>query len=99
MFGADKKVDDGGMVLNVFAVYDKKAQAYFFPSYFTYKGEALRAFEDQANAGGSPISKHRADYALYRLGSFNTKTGELVSCLKPEFVAEALDFAPAKENV
>lgn len=97
MFSSPK--EESGHVLNVFAVYDKKAQAYFNPCYFHYKGEALRGFEDQVTNVQSPLSKHPEDFALYRLGLFNVQTGDLQSCSKPEFVAEALDFRPLKENV
>ncbi len=92
MFGSPK--EEVGIKLNVFSIYDKKAQAFFNPFYFHYKGEALRSFEQEINNAQSPLSKYPADFCLYRLGVFNSTTGCIEGLSKPEFVAEALDFRP-----
>ena len=92
MFGNQR--EEVGLKLNVFSIYDKKAQAYFNPFYFHYKGEALRSFETEVNNPQSPLSKYPADFALYRLGVFNSTTGCIEGLPKPEFVSEALDFRP-----
>ena len=91
MFG---KQEDPGIKKRIFSIYDKKAQVYFNPFYFAYKGEALRGFEEAVKDPQSPMSKFPADYSLYCLGVFNCTTGEVEGFPKPEFVSEALDFRP-----
>lgn len=92
------KGEDVGIKLGVYSIYDKKAQAYFNPIYYHYKGEALRWFEDVVQDEKSNLSRHPADFAFFRVGMFNVSTGALESCAQPEFVAEALDFRPVKKE-
>lgn len=93
MFGDHK--EEVGIKLNVFSIFDKKAQAFFNPFYYHYKGEALRSFEEEIRSGKSPLSKYPADFALYRIGVFNSTTGHIEGLAKPEFIMEAVEFRPA----
>jgi len=83
-------------MIKIFSIFDKKACAYMQPFYFTSTPEALRALDDICNDSNSRINKHPADYALYLLGSFDDKSGEIVPLKKPEFVEEcsAMVYVP-----
>ena len=79
-------------VMCAFSIYDRKAQVYLPPFYFSYKGEATRAFEDICKNRESIISKHPEDYDLYMIGTFNSDSGALESLGAPEFIMKATDF-------
>lgn len=93
MFGSKDAVM--GIKSRVFSIYDKKGQVYFDPFCARYNGEAARRFEDIISQPNSAFAKHAADFSLWCLGVFDTTTGILEGFAKPEFVAEALDYAPA----
>ena len=84
------------MKLDIFAIRDIKAQTYGNPSYFTYKGEAIRAFQDIMSNPNAPFIKHPEDYELFKLGSIDDNTGELIGMKMPEFIIKATDFANKK---
>lgn len=83
------------MTLMVFSVYDSKAEAYLRPFFAETRGLAIRSFRDAANDGDASISKHAADYTLFRVGVFDPVTGVLEACT-PESLGNALTF---KEKV
>lgn len=64
------------MIVKVFAVFDKKAEAFMAPFTFPNIGQGVRAFGDVVNRNGSGIARHPEDYDLYDLGSFNDASGE-----------------------
>ncbi|WMC01487.1 nonstructural protein [Microvirus D_HF4_320] len=77
----------------IYAVKDLAVQAFGTPFFVRAKGEALRSFQDEANADRttSAIAKHPEDYELYFLGNFDENTGTLHS-ENPELVARAKDL-------
>lgn len=84
------------MNLHIFAIYDLVAQTYGQPFFLNHAGQALRSFEDLANDPNSNISKHPADYRLFKLGTYNLETGKLTPLDHPELLANAGDFKPAQ---
>ncbi len=79
-----------------FSVYDKAAENYNTPQFFAAKGQAIRAFDDEANREDSPIHKHEEDYTLYQIGEFDDSTGQLVPLTKPVPLGTASDFKRAE---
>lgn len=67
------------MIVCVFSVYDKKAEAYMSPFTFNVQGQALRAFADSVNDGESMFCRHPDDFDLYELGKFDQESGEFLS--------------------
>lgn len=63
------------MKLNVYSIYDTKANAYAQPFYSQTDGSAIRAFSDHANEKGTPANKHPDDYILFRIGTYDDETG------------------------
>lgn len=84
------------MKLQIFSVYDEKAQIFSKPMYLTHKGEAIRAFQDAVKDPASMIAKHAEDYKLYALGTYDETTGKFVSLEVPEFMNNATDFVAVK---
>lgn len=67
------------MLLNVYSVYDIKAEAYLPPFFLRTDAEAIRSFTSASLDENHPFCKHSDDYALFRLGSFDDDDGELVA--------------------
>ena len=63
----------------IFSTYDKAVVAYMRPWFAISEGQALRAFADEVQREGSDLKKHPEDYALFRMGTFDDNSGELVA--------------------
>lgn len=80
------------MKLQVFSIFDEKAQTFSRPMFMAHKGEAIRAFQDVTGDNTTMIAKHPEDYKLYALGAFNDVSGAIESIDQPEFMNNATDF-------
>lgn len=52
---------------------------------------AIRGFKQAVMVPDSIMALHPTDFALYRVGSFDAETGEIVSCT-PELLCDAAQF-------
>lgn len=69
------------------AVYDKKAQAFLSPLFYSDFAQAERAFVAVfLSPGATTISQWPDDFDLYHLGGLNPSTGELLSAEHPTLV-------------
>ena len=76
------------MIYGVYAIKDAKTS--FMPCNVDYNdASAIRNFEHAVMAPDSLMCSHPADYTLYRLGSYNTETGLIVSEADPQQIADA----------
>lgn len=82
-------------IVGLYTVKDSKAESAVAPFAFRTDGEAIRAFGDSVEKGGTTISTHPEDYFLYRVGSFNQVTGEIIP-EEHKSLACALDFKKAE---
>lgn len=64
------------MKLFCFSVHDTKVGAFMPPFFMRSKGEAVRAFMDNAADGTSQLSKHPEDFALWNIGEFDDVSGQ-----------------------
>lgn len=65
----------------VFGIYDTKAESYLPPFTAPAVGLGIRIFTDACTDPSSPISKHKSDYRLYRIGEFDDSDGSIVSAI------------------
>lgn len=63
------------MKLQIFSVYDLKAEQYNVPFYMNNTKAAERVFGDAANEEGHMFNKHPVDYCLFHIGEFDDDTG------------------------
>ncbi|AXH74686.1 MAG: nonstructural protein [Microviridae sp.] len=76
------------MIYGVYAIKDAKTS--FMPCNVDYNdASAIRNFEHAVMAPDSLMRSHPADYTLYRLGSYNTESGIIVSEADPQQIADA----------
>lgn len=66
------------MMLHIYAVLDRKAQAFGRPFTIQNDAMAIRAFAAAQSDPGSEISKYPEDFTLYSLGAFDDQTGEII---------------------
>lgn len=59
----------------VFSIYDSVGRVYSAPFYAPLQALAVRDFATLANADGSRIAAHSADFTLFQLGAFDDETG------------------------
>lgn len=85
------------MRLNIFTVYDTKAEAYLPPFYMNTKGQAIRAFSDSANDRNHAFCKHPGDYVLFHLGSFDDADASFELDAAPQSVGVAIEFKTQTE--
>ncbi len=86
------------MKINIYTIYDTASGLYRFPMFVSSDGEALRSFSDAALNAESDIGKHPEDYTIFRNGSFNDVTGEILG-EQPESLKTALACVAASRQI
>lgn len=72
------------MILNVYAIYDLKAECFGTPFFFPQDGQAGRAFADLAQDKRTSVGLHPEDYRLFRIGTFNDHNAKLSPLEEPK---------------
>lgn len=65
------------MELNMYSVYDRKARIYNSPYVLANDQMAIRSFRLIVNDKESMVHHYPEDFVLYRIGKFNSNTGNL----------------------
>lgn len=86
--------------LEIFSIYDKRAEVYALPMFFKNEALAIRAF-DCAIVDGSMLFMCPEDYELRKLGYFWQDSGNIESCdiLTVASAVEILAIRKEKINV
>jgi hypothetical protein len=74
------------MKQNVYTIKDAKSGTFATPFFSINDATATRSFQQAANDPNTTINQFPEDYALYKLGTFDDASAEIVSNL-PEFVS------------
>lgn len=82
-------------MLQVFSVYDTKAEAYCKPVFMMNKAVALRSWIETVNDANSEINKYPADYVFFHLGSFDEQRGTFDLLPAPVSMGVAIEFVKA----
>lgn len=80
----------------VYAVFDVKAAAFGMPMFMETEGVAVRGFMDACGNPKGPLSQHPEDYSLFRIGTYDPNSAELVS-VKPVPICTAAAMKQALE--
>lgn len=78
------------MKVNLFSVWDHKAESYLQPFFTQTIGQAERSFRDAVSDSNHQFCKHAEDYVLFHIAEFDDSTGRIVS-FEPRPVMRALD--------
>nr|WAE43758.1 MAG: nonstructural protein [Microviridae sp.] len=79
-------------IMKVCAVYDVKAEAFMPPMFVPATGLASRDFVDAFSAKDQPASKHREDFSLYEVASFDTSNAVFESIIPPRLIFKGCDI-------
>lgn len=80
------------MKLEIFAVYDSKAQAYLPPFFLPMLGQATRIFQNCANDTTHAFGANPGDYTLFHLGDFDDDSAKITVKNTPENLGIAQEF-------
>lgn len=80
------------MKLNIFSIYDEKAQAYNTPFFQSHVGQAIRGFQDLCKDSQSTLFGHPEDFSLYHVGEFDDNDAKIISFPEPRLVSRATEF-------
>lgn len=84
--------------MNLYSVYDEVAQIFNAPFPEANDKSAMRAFATVSVDPASVLSKHPGDYYLYKVGTMDEHSGELMNC-PPERLCRGSDFIQEVDNV
>lgn len=79
------------MNLQIFSVFDSKAEAYITPFFLPNTAMAVRAFTDCVNSESHQFGANPQDYTLFLIGSYNDNDAELIPSV-PRSLGNGLEF-------
>ncbi len=85
------------MKLEIFSVFDSKAQAFLPPFFLPMLGQATRVFQNAANDEGHAFGKNPSDYTLFHLGSFDDETAKITTKITPRNLGLARTYKEAEK--
>ena len=80
------------MEKGMYCIFDAAANVFYDPMSYNLVTEALRVFEAILRSKDSNIGMFPQDYALYKIGSFNTISGALIPLKEPSRVVSATEL-------
>lgn len=78
--------------MEIFSVYDSKAESYLQPIFAPNAAVAVRMFSNAVNQEGHDFGKFAQDYTLFHLGEWNEKEAKITMKRAPESLGNALQF-------
>lgn len=86
------------MKLEIYTIYDSKAEQYGRPFYQQNHAEAIRSVTDLVNDPNTTVGRHPEDFTLFHIGEFDGDNGGLLPRAKYEAVARCHELA-AKQDL
>lgn len=83
------------MINGIYCVRDERV-GFMSPTMDTNDQTATRNFEFALSRAESIMHTHKGDFSLFRLGTFNTETGEIVLESIPKIIVRGNDYAESK---
>lgn len=80
----------------LFAIKDLKAQYYLKLIEADHEAVVVRSIQQDVQNEKSPLRQFPQDFELFKLGEFNTETGELIP-IQPEHVLNVISLLPKEE--
>ena len=80
------------MILQIFSIYDTKAESFNPPVYLTSPGLAIRSFSDSVQNPESQFAQHPEDYTLFQIGSWDDQTSKFELLSTPKSLHVAIEF-------
>lgn len=77
------------MLLNLYSVFDSKADSYLAPFTSSNHATATRQFHTAVLEPTHDFHIHSEDYALFHVGTFNSSSAEITGSRAPICIAKA----------
>lgn len=81
------------MKINLYSIYDKKANCYSKP-FDVYNDNCAKRMVAASMDEASLLRKYPTDYRLDQLGTFNDETGQFENCPEKVIVCEVSNLVP-----
>lgn len=81
------------LVQQVYSVYDLKGEGFSQPIFAVNDRVAMRLFGDAVKDPETPVGRHPEDFALFRVGVWNSENGQLAGTESPIPVWTGLEAA------
>lgn len=91
-------VEKSGLIINLYAVYDKVGELYDTPFFARDDVFAKRRFIMMNDDEGTMLGDFGEDFELHRVGSFETYSGKLEVPVKPIVIIEGDQIVKMKEK-
>lgn len=80
-------------MISLFCIYNKTLKQYYSPNIMEYTLEAVKAamYDVVNSTNDNYIKRAPANYAVYKVGEFNSKSGKIEAC-KPKLVIELAEL-------
>lgn len=85
--------------MQLFSVFDSKAEAYLPIFQSQTNGTAIRSFEAAVNEEGTPFYKNAADYTLFNIGEFDERTGNVKPSKAHNNLGTALQYLNTEQEL
>jgi hypothetical protein len=86
------------MIINIYAIYDLKAEAYGRPFFLEADGLAIRSFAEATLNPQTEISKYPEDFRLFKMGTYDDSNGNIKSMI-PKVLVTAVEAKKSLEKV
>jgi len=85
-------------IMRVYSIFDEKAEEFSPPFFQPNDRLAQRMVRESARGNGSMLAAYPEDFKVYRLGEFNTATGEITIEKRPTLVISVKDLTKEAGN-
>ena len=87
------------MKVTLFAVYDSASGVYDGPFPGKAEGHVIRSFSDQCLNADGPMGAHPEDFTLFKIGTWNDGTAELVDEITVKLINGAEAVANSRNSI
>jgi len=85
-------------MIDAYALFDKKVGSYLRPNFVASVVEIHRSMEQLVKDKNSSLCLYPADFAIYKVGAFDEKSGQFIPNGNPEFINEVVDYVSKQPN-
>jgi len=97
--GVDCKGDKSAYLSKIYCVYDSKAEHFGSQPFFCpNRAAAIRGFEQACNDPQQDFCKWPADFTLFEIGTWDTRTGEIKMFETKISLGLAVEFKKSDSN-
>lgn len=76
--------------MNIYTIYDSKAEAYLTPFFTDTDATAVRIFTSATTDEQHHFHKYAEDYTLFAIGEWDEKAGEIIPEMAPRSIVNAI---------